>query len=116
MNINSRITGLEEVTGCPVEADIYTGTADRYITFTWEDERPASHGDNRAVADTAYLQISYFCPSDYDYFADKHTIRDYLESWGCKVSMRSWLEDDVIRQGSRIRRVLFEAIYTETRK
>ena len=116
MNLNGKIKELEGKTGYPVEADIYTGAADKYITFTYEDERPVYAGNNRALADEAYLQISFFCPSNFNYFETKHLIRDHLEDLGFKVSIRSWLEDDLNQETNKIRRVLFEARYTETRK
>lgn len=115
MNLNEKIMGLEEVTGYPVEQDLYEGNADKYITFTYEDERPVMNGDNRPVADVAYLQISFFCPKNFNYFEAKRKIRDYLESQKFKVTIRTWLEE-VMNGDEKIRRVLFEVNYTENRK
>lgn len=115
MNLNEKILGLEAVTGYPVEPDLYEGNGDKYISFTYEDERPVLNADNRPVADIAYLQINFFCPKNFNYFADKKKIRDYLESQKFKVTIRSWLED-AMTGDEKIRRVLFEVNYTESRK
>ena len=82
MNVNRIVEALSSVAGCPVELDVYSGRQQRYITYTYEDERPEMQGDNRTLADTAYIQIHYFVPREYDYMADKHKIRDYLEQSG----------------------------------
>lgn len=116
MNVNPKILGLGDVVNCPVEPDVYSGSEDRYITFTYEDERPATHADNKSIADEAYIQISYFVPKKYDYMDDKHKIRDYLEEQGFKVtSMGCWIED-ALTGYQKIRHLVFETNYTETRR
>ncbi len=116
MDLSNKITGLSEVIKCPVGQDIYRGSEKRYITFTYEDELPVLNGNNTPVADTAYIQVSYYVPKDYKYMDDKHKIRDYLEEQGFKVtSIRCWMED--ARTGyQNIRHLLFETNYTETRR
>lgn len=116
MDINSKIDGLGVIVNCEVEQDEYSGEGERYITFTYEDERSRLQADNTTKADIVYLQISYFCPKDYAYMEDKHKIRDYLEKQGFKgIVIRSWLEE-AIKGVKKIRRVLFETNYTETRR
>ena len=116
MNVNRIVEGLGSVIGCPVEPDVYSGQQKRYITYTYEDERPNMQGDNRTLADTAYIQINYFVPREYNYMADKHKIRDYLEQNGFKVtSIRSWMEDEATGFPN-IRHLLFETNYTEPRR
>lgn len=115
MNVNEKIQKLKDVVDCDVEPDIYSGSKDRYITYTYEDERPALRGNNRTLADTAYLQISYFVPKEYDYIRDKHKIRDYLEKEGFLVtSIRGWVEDAHTGY-QKIRHITFEVNYTEQR-
>lgn len=116
MNINEKMKELEAVVGCDVEQDIYSGNGERYITFTYEDERPELCGDNRPLADTVYVQISYYCPKGYSYMADKHKIRDYLEKQGFKVTnIRCWLENELTGY-QNIRHLIFETTYTQTRR
>lgn len=116
MNVNRVIEGLGSIAGCPVEPDIYSGSMRRYITYTYEDERPNMQGDNLTLADTAYIQIHYFTPREYGYMADKHKIRDYLEKNSFKVtSIRCWMEDKTT-SFPNIRHLLFETNYTETRR
>lgn len=116
MNVNEKMIGLRNVVNCPVEPDSYSGNEERYITFTYEDERPDTHADNMVVTDVAYIQVSYFTPKKYDYMEDKHKIRDYLESNGFKVtSIRCWVEDATTGY-QHIRHILFETNYTEIRR
>ena len=116
MNVNRMVEEVGSVVDCPVELDVYSGRQQRYITYTYEDERPDMQGDNRALADTAYIQIHYFVPREYDYMADKHKIRDYLEQSGFKVtSIRSWMENKVTGF-QNTRHILFETNYTEMRR
>lgn len=116
MDLNEIIAGIGEEVGCEVEENVYTGDGKRYATFTYEDERPEIAGDNLPVADTAYIQISYFAPKDYSYKADKRKIRDYLERNGFIVTaMRSWVESAVSGYQDT-RRVLFETQITQKRE
>lgn len=118
MDINAKIMGLgaADVANCPVEQDVYSGKANRYITFTYEDERPDARGDNRVLSDTAYVQISYYVDKTYNYMADKHKIRNYLEAQGFQVtSIRSWMERAETGYPN-IRHILFETNYTEIRR
>ena len=94
MNVNEKLRTLEEVTGYPVRPDIYTGGEDKYITFTYEDERPALVADNDETAETAYLQITLYTPEDFNYFSDKKKIKKHLKGQGFNVeSIQSWLDD-----------------------
>lgn len=94
MNVNEKIRTLEEVTGYPVRPDLYTGREDKYITFTYEDERPVLVADNDEEAETAYLQVTLFTPEDFNYFADKKKIKKHLKEQGFNVeSIQSWLAD-----------------------
>ena len=118
MDINQKITGLGASTliNCPVEQDVYTGKETKYITFTYEDERPKLRGNNQVLGDTAYIQISYFVPKDYNYMTDKHKIRNYLEAKGFQVtSIRCWMEN-AVTGFQNVRHILFEANYTELRR
>ncbi|MEZ3426327.1 MAG: hypothetical protein K1W13_02835 [Lachnospiraceae bacterium] len=116
MNVSHVIEKLTGVAGCPISPDVYSGNEARYITYTYEDERPDLQGDNLTLSDTAYIQVNYFVPKEYNYMADKHKIRDYLEENGFKVtSIRSWVENDITGYPN-IRRLLFETNYTETRR
>lgn len=116
MNVNEKLQKLEMVANCDVEPDEYGGNQNRYITYTYEDERPTTYGDNKPLEDTAYLQVSFFTPKSYNYMEDKHKIRNYLEEQGFKVtSIRSWVED--ARTGyEKIRHTVFEVNYTESRR
>ena len=59
------------------------------ITFTYEDERGVEFGDDKVLADTAYMQINFFTPKKFDYMALKEVIKTYLEEVGIVTSTTS---------------------------
>ena len=94
MSINEKLRGLEKIIGCPVRPDEYDGTSEKYITFTYEDERPTLVGDNETLADAIYLMVCYFTPSNYNYLEDKKTIKRALKEMGFNLeSIQTWLEN-----------------------
>lgn len=116
MNVNAMlIKNLGDATHLPVVPDEYDGTKTEYITFTYTDEQPVFFGDNKVLADTAYLQIQLVTPKTYNYLSMKHIIRDTLEEMGFSVtSIRSFL-GDIIQGTEKIRQTIFECSYTEQR-
>lgn len=114
MNVNEKLMELEKLTGYPVRPDIYMGTADKNITFTYEDERGALFADNDEAATTAYLQVSLNTPENYNYMNDKHRLKKKLKELGFNVeSIQSWLED-AKKGAERIRRTIFSVNITES--
>lgn len=113
MNVNAKLRQLEEVTGYPVRPDEYSGSEEKYITFTYEDERPVLSGDNDEIAETAYLQVSLFTPKDFNYFPDKKKIKKALKEQGFNIeSIQSWL-DDAKTGTKKTRRTIFIVNITE---
>ena len=39
MDVNAEIQVLESITGLPVSPDVYSGDDDKYIVYSYEDER-----------------------------------------------------------------------------
>lgn len=116
MNLNEMLIALLSQTGLPVEQDEYNGKEKMYIIFTYEDERPEAHADNRTTADTAWLQIQLITPKDYSYFSLKKKIRNLLEEADFFVtSTRSFL-GDVYHGTEKTRQTVFEVTYTAARK
>lgn len=113
MNLNNHIiTILHNATGLSVSPDIKEGDDDKYIIFTYSDEKPISYGDNKPIGDTAYLQIQLVTPKKYNYMNLKHQIRDALEANDFNVtSIRSMLGDELWGT-EHIRQTIFEANYT----
>lgn len=110
MNVNKKVMILEAVTGYPVKQDIYRGGEEKYIVFTYEDERTALEADNEEVAGTAYLQVTLFTPESFNYFADKKRIRKALKEQGFNIeSVQSWLEGEK----REIRHTVFTVNITE---
>lgn len=116
MNINNHLISiLHNATGLKVSPDEFEGNADKYIVFTYTDEKPISYGDNFPIGDTAYLQIQLITPKNYNYMNLKHQIRDALEQNDYSVtSIRSFL-GDAIQGTEHIRQTVFEANYTTSR-
>ena len=94
MNVNPLITPLKDITGLDVVPDYYEGKSDKWITFTYEDERPGELGDNEAIRDIAYLQVSLFTPGKFNYMPLKESIKTYLESVGVVTNVQSWTYKD----------------------
>lgn len=116
MNLNNHIiTILHNATGLNVSPDINEGNDDKYIIFTYTDEKPISYGDNKPIGDTAYLQIQLITPKDFNYMSLKHLIRNALEENDFNVtSIRSMLGDEFWGT-EHIRQTVFEANYTVSR-
>ena len=116
MNLNEMLKKLLKQTELPVEQDEYVGHSKKYIIFVYEDENPAYHGDNKVLADTAYMQIQLVTPKNFDYFPLKEQIRDLLEQAGFSVtSTRSFL-GTAITETEKVRQTIFHAEYTQGRR
>lgn len=116
MDVNARLMGLKTVTGIEVYPDEVPEGQETGICFTYEDERPVLYGNNRPMADTAYIQINMYTSARLNYMNLKHKVRDYLEAEGFRVtSIASWIEKE-LTETERTRHTVFEANYTEPRK
>jgi len=113
MNVNALIMELNNLTKLPVKPDLYEGSSDKWITFTYQDERPVNFGDNEVLFDTAYISVNLFTPHTYNYMALKETIKTYLESIGIVTNCESYvyLENQI-----PIRQTIFEVTITEERE
>lgn len=113
MNVNPLIMELKTVTKLPVVPDIYEGTEDKYITFTYQDERPAFFGDNDVLNDIAYISVSLFTPKSYNYMSLKEDIKEYLESIGILTNCESYCYTE---NQIPIRQTIFEVQITKERE
>lgn len=93
MNVNSMIMTLKDVVHCPVAPDLYEGKEEKYITFTYEDERSALDADDEEQETVAYLQITLYTPPLQEYMEDKKKIKTELKRLGfCVESIQSWVD------------------------
>jgi len=115
MNCNSLIKTTLTSLGYPVVQDEYEGTAKKYIVFIYTDETPALWGDDLPTADTTFLQIQFITPKDYNYFNDKHTIRNLLEGAGFLVTSTQSFLGDIYNGTDKVRQTIFEVQISETR-
>lgn len=105
MNVNQLIIEAGSAIGYPVAQDIYTGSKEKYITFTYEDERAALYADDEEQIETAYLMVSMVTPTDYNYFSDSAKLKKKLKKSGFNVpSIQSWIENEGTK---KIRRTIF---------
>lgn len=118
MNVNPLIMELNRITGLLVVPDIYVTApgekrADKWITFTYQDERPIYFGDNGPLADTAYIAVNLFTPTNYNYLQTKEQIKEYLESIGIVTNCESYvyLENQI-----PVRQTVFEVTINEERE
>jgi hypothetical protein len=113
MNINPIILELKNETKLPVVPDVYEGKSDKYITFTYQDERPAFFGDNDVLDDVAYISVNLFTPKDYNYMTSKEVIKTYLESVGIVTNCESYVYTE---NQIPIRQTIFEVQITKERE
>lgn len=116
MNLNELLVTILETTGLPVEQDEYNEKEEKYIIFTYEDERPEFSADNKVTDDTAYIQIQLITPKGFNYFKLKKKIRNLLEGADfCVTSIGSFLGDTYLGT-EKIRQTIFHVTYTEQRE
>lgn len=117
MNVNEEIQALESIAGLPVSPDIYTGNKEKYIVYTYEDERPVFWGDDEPMEYQVIIQVSLFTPPKFNYMELKHQIRDYLETLGEINSINSWLDTFTAKNNLEvtIRHTTFSVTITKER-
>lgn len=113
MNLNEKIRELKEITGFPTSQDLYEGSAEKYIVFTYQDERPIAWGDNAVLSDKCEIYISLYVPISFNYFSKKDQIRNYLEQTGFVINNISTGVETF--ESEKIRRITFDCSYTEER-
>lgn len=117
MNVNKEIQELGTITGLSVSPDIYSGNAEKYIVYTYTDERPVFWGDDETLADQVTIQVSLYTPAKFNYMDLKHTILEYLESLGEINEISSWLETFTAKNNMEktIRHTSFNVTITKER-
>ena len=113
MNVNPLLMALKDITKLPVVPDIYEGSSDKWITFTYQDERPVFFGDNEVLDDTAYISVNLFTPKDFNYMPLKGDIKTYLESIGIVTNCESYVYTE---NQIPIRQTIFEVTITKDRE
>lgn len=114
MNLNPIFTrDFREWIGYPVEQDEYEGDSAIYFVFSYEDEVSVLYGDNKAVDETAYMQLKLYTPKNYDYFELKKQTGEFFERLGFTItSKHSFLESNILKDTKRMRCTVFEMNYT----
>lgn len=80
MNVNDIIMELENVTGLEVCPDIYDGSQDNYIVFTYASEQVELAADDTPEADTATIYVNLYTEQQFNFMSVKEQIKGYFES------------------------------------
>lgn len=83
MNINATVLTALASLSLPVEANVYTGSAESYITFNYADERPVVRADDTDILDETVIQVHYFTRNNP--LANKKAIRRLLRTAGFTI-------------------------------
>lgn len=95
MNVNSKVKDTLSPIGYDVEFGTYKGTADKYFTFNYADDRAELYGDGEPIYDIAYLQIHFFAPKTFNHMTIKQQTRSKLFKAGFSYpSVQTFEEDD----------------------
>ena len=115
MDLTELLMALEQITDIKVYPDICTDEDTRmYITYVYQDERPQLAADNKVIADKCEIYVNLYTPVEYDYFAAKRQIRDYLESKDFVVnSINGGVE---IYEELKVRKTTFDCEYAAFRE
>lgn len=92
MNVNPIIINALKSEGLPVVPGIYTGTADKYYTFNYEDDRGEIFADDTPQIDVVSIQVHLFVPLEFNYISIKKRTRSRL--FGAGFSYPSITERD----------------------
>ena len=93
MNVNPIIINALMPEGLPIAPGIYTGTADKYYTFNYEDDRGDVYADDTPQIDVASIQIHLFVPLGFDYIALKKRTRSRLFGAGFSYPVITELDE-----------------------
>ncbi|MBO6206850.1 MAG: hypothetical protein J6M27_15255 [Lachnospiraceae bacterium] len=116
MNLNPKLIEIGTLMGLPAAQDIYEGKADKYITFTYEDERSGLDADNGWDATTVALQVQLITPAKFNYFEYKDRLKALLEEYDFSIErIQSWLTD-TLAGTDRVRQTIFSVYYTGSEK
>lgn len=113
MNVNPLMMELKNITNLPVVPDLYEGQSDKWIVFTYHDERPVYFGDDKVLDDTAYMVVSLFTPPSFNYMSLKNDIKTYLETVGIVTNCRSYV---YLEKQIPVRETIFEVEITKERE
>ncbi len=112
MNINPKMTRIGEIMGYPCKQDLYDGKSDKFIVYSYEDERAAYYADDEEAEITVIIQVQLITPRNYNYFVDKARLKAALKQEGFTVvNIQTWL-DDPAAGTDYARRVIFSCEFT----
>lgn len=112
MNVNKMLLSLADVTGLSVVPDLYEGKAQKWITFSYTDERVSLYGDDEEEAVTVTLNVILYTPVAFNYFTLKKKIKRALHDLGFQLEYIQSYVQDTMDGTDRIRQTIFHVTYT----
>jgi len=85
VNVNPLIISALTSLSLPVYPNVYTGTANEYITFNYADERPVLRADDTDLCDETVVQVHYFTLDGSKVQGKKKSIRNLLRAAGFSI-------------------------------
>ena len=96
MNVNPLILGMRTALGVDIFPDVYVGDdgsrPNEYITFTYDEDRPAFFADDDDVNYYAAVTVSWFCRTDQQ--TKKRKLRNALKAAGFRVTSTNELYEN----------------------
>lgn len=95
MNANRLIEDTLSPLEYPIDYMSYAGSAERYFTYNYSDDRAELYADDEPVNDIAYIQIHFFSPKTFNHMQLKKQVRERLFSAGFSYPrISSFYEND----------------------
>ncbi len=116
MNLNPVLMRIGEAVGLPTAEDEYEGREEKYLIFTYEDERPDFWGDDRVLADTVNIMLQMVVPKSFNYMKLKKKLVEELEKEDFSITGIHSLFGESVNRTEKIRRIVFETVHTEMRQ
>ncbi len=112
MNINPLMKAVGTIMGYPCKQDLYEGKENKFIVFSYADERAAYYADNDEEEITVTITVQLITPQNYNYLSDKSKLKRTLKDQGFSVEDIQTLLDDEATGTDRARRTIYTCNYT----
>ncbi len=112
MNINPLMISVGKTMGYPCKQDLYVGNEDKFIVYSYADERAAYYADDDEEEITVTVTVQFITPQKYNYLSDKTKLKRTLKKQGFTVEDIQTLLDDEATGTDRARRTIYTCNYT----
>ena len=91
-----------------VSQDLYTGKKNKYIVFSYEDDRGELYADNKPKKNRVWMQIHLYLPNNEDYRKLKKEIRSRLFEIGFSYAQ---IAINTVETETKLRHICFRTEY-----